>query len=101
MTDNKALLVINAIVNKENIAEMPTYLGSVMPIFAQNGGKPLGRYKGIEQLTGEQGPEMVALIEFPSAEVIRELVNGDEFKALDELRGRVFSKLNLTICNEL
>ena len=45
MEDSKTFLVITAIVNKQNIAEVPEYLGSVMKIFGQNGGKPVGRYK--------------------------------------------------------
>ena len=39
MEENKTFLVITAIVNKQNIAEVPEYLGSVMQIFGQNGAR--------------------------------------------------------------
>lgn len=97
MEDNKTFLVITAIVNKQNIAEVPDYLGSVMQIFGQNGGKPVGRYKTINPIIGEESPEMLAVIEFASPKIIEDLVKGETFNALAEQRARVFSKLNMII----
>ena len=97
MEDNKSFLVISAIVDKQNMAELQEYLDSVMQVFGKNGGKPVGRYKTIESLSGEDSPEMIAIIEFPDAEVIKNMVNGEDFKALSEMRTRVFSKLNMMI----
>ena len=97
MEDNKTFLVITAIVNKQNIAEVPEYLGSVMQIFGQNGGKPIGRYKTGNALLGEESPEMMAVIEFDSPKTIENMVNGEAFNALAEQRSRVFTKLNMII----
>ena len=72
MEENKTFLVITAIVNKQNIAEVPEYLGSVMQIFGQNGGKPVGRYKTVNALVGEESPEMMAVIEFDNAKIIED-----------------------------
>ncbi|MFT4601346.1 MAG: hypothetical protein ACI857_001526 [Arenicella sp.] len=101
MSDTKSILVINAIINKANMAELPAYLGAIGPIFGKNGGSPLGKYKGAEQISGEDGPDIISVMQFPNAEAIKTAVNSDEFKALAELRARVFSKLNLTICEEM
>ena len=97
MEENKTFLVITAIVNKQNIAEVPEYLGSVMQIFGQNGGKPAGRYKTVNALVGEESPEMMAVIEFDSPKTIEDMVNGEAFNALAEQRSRVFTKLNMII----
>ena len=97
MEENKTFLVITAIVNKQNIAEVPEYLGSVMQIFGQNGGKPVGRYKTVNALVGEESPEMMAVIEFDSPKTIENMVNEEAFSALAEQRARVFSKLNMII----
>jgi hypothetical protein len=35
MSNTKTFLVINAIVNKENMADVKTYLESIMPVFAK------------------------------------------------------------------
>ena len=97
MEANKTFLVITAIVDKQNIAEVPEYLGSVMQIFGQNGGKPVGRYKTVNALVGEESPEMMAVIEFDSPKTIEDMVNGEAFNALSEQRAKVFTKLNMII----
>jgi len=101
MEANKTFLVITAIVNKQNIAEVPEYLGSVMQIFGQYGGKPVGRYKTINSLVGDESPEMMAVIEFDSPKTVEEMVNGEAFSALAEQRTRVFEKLNMIISQNM
>jgi uncharacterized protein (DUF1330 family) len=101
MEDNKTFLVITAIVNKQNIAEVPEYLGSVMQIFGQNGGKPVGRYKTINPLVGDESPEMVAVIEFANPEIIENLVKSEAFNTLAEQRARVFTNLNMFISQNM
>ncbi len=101
MEENKTFLVITAIVNKQNIAEVPEYLGSVMQIFGQNGGKPVGRYKTVNALVGEESPEMMAVIEFDSSKTIENMVSGEAFNALAAQRSRVFTKLNMIISQNM
>ena len=101
MEANKTFLVITAIVNKQNIAEVPEYLGSVMHIFGQNGGKPFGRFKTINSLVGEESPEMMAVIEFDNPKTIEDMVNGEAFNSLAEQRARVFTKLNMIISQNM
>ncbi|MFY0674788.1 MAG: DUF1330 domain-containing protein [Bacteroidia bacterium] len=101
MSESKAVLIINAIVNKDNASELQNYLGGVMKVFGANGGKPVGRFKTTDALTGENSPEMVAIIEFPNTSVIKEMVNGEAFGALGELRARVFTMLNMFIAESM
>ncbi len=101
MEQNKPLLVISAIVNKQSMGELQEYLGSVMQIFGKHGGKPVGRYKTMEQLSGEDTPEMMAMIEFSDAQTIKEMIAGEDFQGLAEMRARVFSKLNMMICGAM
>jgi uncharacterized protein (DUF1330 family) len=101
MTEKKTTLVINAIINKENMADLQTYLGGIMPIFMKNGGVPIGRYKATDRIDGVEGSDIIALFQFPNAETIKTTINSENFKALAELRARVFSKLNMTICGEM
>jgi len=97
MEANKTFLVITAIVNKQNIAEVPEYLSGVMQIFGKNGGKPVGRYKTIHSMIGDDSPEMMAVIEFDNPKTIQDMVNADAFNALADQRARVFNKLNMMI----
>ena len=101
MENSKTFLVITAIVNKQNIAEVPEYLGGVMKIFGQNGGKPVGRYKTINSLIGEGSPEMMAIIEFDNPKTIEDMISGEDFNDLAELRARVFTKLNMVISQNM
>jgi uncharacterized protein (DUF1330 family) len=101
MEEAKTLLVINAIVDKQNMAKLQEYLGSVMQVFGKNGGKPIGRYKVVEDLEGENSPEMIAMIAFKDTQTIRDMINGEDYQGLEEARSKVFKKLNLVICNEL
>ena len=97
MQDQKTFLVVTAIVNKENAAELPTYLEQVKPLFGKYGAQPVGSFKTIKKIAGDESPEMVSISAFESVEAIETLVNSEEFKSLAELRARVFSKLNLVI----
>lgn len=101
MSDTKAFLVINAIVNKENMADVNTYLESILPLFGKNGGKPIARYKTLEQLAGEESPEMIGIMEFPNGGIIKQMINGEDFMALADLRAKAFTKLNMMICDEM
>jgi uncharacterized protein (DUF1330 family) len=72
-----------------------------MQIFGQNGGKPVGRYKTVNPLVGEESPEMMAVIEFASPKIIEDLVKSEAFTALAEQRARVFTKLNMIVSQSM
>jgi len=101
MEAKKTYLIITAIVNKQNIAEVPEYLRSVMQVFGQAGGKPIGRYKTIQSLVGEESPEMMAVLEFDSPNTIENMLKGDGFTSLGDQRARVFTKLNMFISQSM
>jgi uncharacterized protein (DUF1330 family) len=100
MTESKTILVINAIFNREDMAEVQSYMAQIGPVFDKNGGKTIARYDALQQVAGTDGPEVVAVVEFPSPEAINAMVVSDDFTSLADLRARVFKKLNLTICEE-
>lgn len=101
MEKKKICLIISAIVNKKNITELPEYLNSMMRIFSQNGGKPLGRYKTVEKIKDSQAPEMIAVISFEDTAIIKAMLDSDPYKSLSGLRERVFSDLKIVIGTEL
>ncbi len=97
MNDQKATLVITAVVNKENLAEVPSYLQQIQSVFTKNGAKPMGRYKTVQKIAGPNNPEIVTIFEFENAQVIDTLIKSEDFTALAGLRSRVFDELNLMI----
>ena len=97
MSHQKSILMINAVVNKENTAELPSYLEQIGPVFGKFGAKPVAKYKIVRNIVGENSPELTAFYEFENAESIDTLIDSQDFKALAELRARVFTKLNLSV----
>jgi len=99
--ENTANLIINAIPNIENMQELQSYLGNMMPVIAKHGGKFVQRYKTLEHLAGENGPEMIVIFEFTDAQAIKTMMDGEGFKNLSESRAKAFTKLNMMICGEM
>lgn len=97
MTDNK-YLIINAIPNAQNMEDFQMYLSKIVPLFIENGGEKIDRYKTIKQLMGIGGVIMFGIFKFPSIDVIEEMMASDEFNDLNELRSRAFSQLDLMVC---
>ena len=98
MSDQKAIFIATAQVNKSKMDDLKSYLEQIGPVTEKFGGQPVAKYKTSQQIAGEQSPELISVTEFPSADAINQMVNSNEFKALAELRESVFSKLNLMIC---
>ncbi len=101
MTEEKAFLVINAVPNPENMAGFQMYMSKIMPILENAGGKTLGRYRTVEQVVGEGGPRVTGIVEFSSSEVIKNMIAGEEFNSLAQLRGEAFARLDLMICQAM
>ena len=54
--------------------------------------------KTLEQVMGDGGKKASAIFEFPSAESIKEMIGGEEFSSLNELRKEAYKKVDLMIC---
>ena len=98
MNDQKAILVVTAKINKANMENLKPYLEQAGPLTEKFNGQGVAKYKTIQELEGEQSPELMSVTEFPNVDSINQMMNSDDYKALDELRASVFSKLNLMIC---
>ena len=101
MSDEKTYLLINTIPNPDNMEGFQLYLTKIVPIFMQNGGKNLGRYKTLEQPMGDSGIKASAIFEFPNAEVIKKMLAGEAFNALNQLRSEAYKQVDLIICAAL
>ena len=98
MNDQKAIFIATAKINKSNMEDLKSYLEKAGPLTVKFGGKPVAKYKTIQEVSGEESPELISVTEFPSVDSINKMVDSSDFKALAELRSSAFSKLNLVIC---
>ncbi len=61
----------------------------------------LARYRITNQIVGEGGPEMMALLEFSDEKSIADMVEGEAFTALADLREEAFLQLNLMVSSPI
>jgi uncharacterized protein (DUF1330 family) len=101
MSDTPAFLIITAIPNPDKMEVVQAYLSKIMPVLMAGGGKPVGRYRVTNQIVGEGGPEMMALLEFSDEKSIADMVEGEAFTALADLREEAFLQLNLMVSSPM
>jgi uncharacterized protein (DUF1330 family) len=101
MTDATVFLIINAIPNPEKMEQVQSYLSQVMPVLVSGGGKPVGRYRVTNQVIGEDGPKMMALIEYSDEKSITAMIDSEAFTALADLRKDAFLQLNLMVSSPM
>ena len=99
--ENKPKLIITAIPNPENMQEMQSYLEKAGPFAPKSGGVFVSRYKTLKHLAGENGAELMTIIEFPDSQSIEAMFNDEEYKKLTDIREKAFAKLNMRICEEM
>jgi len=98
MADSKAYLVISSIPKPGKKDLLHNYLSQAMPLAMAAGGVPVGRYGAVQQVIGENGPTLTAVVEFADGQAISDMVASAEFVALGDLRDEVFERLDMIIC---
>ncbi len=77
-----------------------SYAGQAGPLLKQAGGRPRARMKVLEHLVGEPAPMTVMMMEFDSAETIRDVLAGPAYQALVPLRDRAFTRFSFFIAED-
>jgi uncharacterized protein (DUF1330 family) len=101
MSDTPSFLVVSSILKPEKVGLLHEYMGRALPALMSTGGKPIGRYRAIEQLLGDDGPTLVAILEFPTSQAMRDALASDAFHAIDEMRDEIFERIDLMECATL
>lgn len=89
---NKTYLIVNAIPNTGDISSFQSYLSQIIGIFIKFGGTNMQRFKTTEQVMGQGGIKAIAVVEFPDAQSIRDMIASEDFHSLDELRKKAFAR---------
>ena len=77
------------------------YLSQIMPVLLAGGGKPVGRYRITNQIFGEGGPKLMALLECSNEARITDMIAGEGFTVLAGLREEAFLQLNLMVSSPM
>ncbi|HFC04188.1 MAG TPA: DUF1330 domain-containing protein [Rhizobiales bacterium] len=94
-----AMMIALNTTNPDEPEALKEYSQSAIALIRAAGGKPVGRYDFNEIVTGDNFPNVVLAVEFPSAGAIRTLFDSKEYKALIPLRDKGFKSFNVCICN--
>jgi len=101
MANTPVFLIITAIPNPEKMEAVQSYLSQIMPVLVAAGGKPVGRYRVTNQLIGGGGLKMMALLEYPDEKGITDMIAGEAFTSLTDLREQAFAQLNLMVSSPM
>tara|TARA_B110000211_G_C14066185_1_gene547758 strand:- start:716 stop:1018 length:303 start_codon:yes stop_codon:yes gene_type:complete len=99
MSEKKYLLATGKI-NKENMGLLQEYSANTSKLMEAAGGKLISVFFTEEVLFGDNIPETLAVIEFPDAESIRNVINSGDYKKGIPLREKCFTELNYFIGNK-
>ena len=102
MSEKKTFLSVNAIPNMEDMPSFQSYLTQIVQLFNQYGGTNMQRFKTIEQVMGKGEIKAIAVFEFPNPQAIKDMILGEEFNALNDLRIKAYKQeVDLMICETL
>ncbi|MFT5682313.1 MAG: hypothetical protein ACI8RZ_003231 [Myxococcota bacterium] len=93
-------LIVTAIPNPENMADVKAYQQGAGPLFAPLGGGTANRMKVSEVLHGD-GAAIVLVQEFPDEEKLSAVFASDEYQALIPVRSRGFKSINIWIAGSM
>jgi uncharacterized protein (DUF1330 family) len=91
----KTLMIVSANVNPNEIESYEQYTQNAGPIFKKAGGVPVAKYQIKERIIGTGEAQFVVVMEFPSVEVIKNLFESEEYKALLPIRDKAYTSLNV------
>lgn len=94
--DETATLVVTAVPNPDEMAAVQEYLGGVMPLLTSAGGTLVKRLKTDAVLHGTPAG-MTLVMDFPSADAIRDLFDSEDYAALVPVRERGFAAMNILL----
>lgn len=97
---SKVTLISLGTTNPDAEDEFKIYAENAPKLLLEAGGTPVRRMKVHEQLKGEDGPQTVFMMDFPSAEALKGVFETEEYKALIPHRDKAFSQLTLLIAEE-
>ena len=97
MSDQEVFMIINATPNANKMEGFQEYNSKIMPVFLSAGAEPVGRFKTIEKLAGENAPAAVAVFKFKNIEAAKTMMANQEFNDLADLRAEVFASLNIML----
>tara|TARA_Y100001001_G_C8014363_1_gene310950 strand:- start:4078 stop:5430 length:1353 start_codon:yes stop_codon:yes gene_type:complete len=96
----KKFMIVNAILNPREKEAFAFYSENSAPLFKKAGGTPVGKFKITQSLVGNMNLHILVIMEFPSAQAIKDVFESEEYKKLLPFRDKAFGQLEVYIGNQ-
>ncbi|MGI9610897.1 MAG: DUF1330 domain-containing protein [Acidimicrobiia bacterium] len=90
-------LIIMATRRPDSDADYAAYSEVAVPIMLGAGGTFTGRYRRIDDLAGQDGPEGVAIMDFEDEAAVRAAITSPEYEATIPDRDKAFERFNIIL----
>ena len=99
--EDKAILVVEATPNPENMEDLQKYGSKSYSILAKHGGVPVANYKVESTMGSGDSPAMVGVFSFPNKQAIEDLlINDPDYQQIVPFRDKGFKSIQFMICSE-
>jgi uncharacterized protein (DUF1330 family) len=95
--DNPVTMFVVGTLNPNASDALEAYQKSVLPLFRQAGGTPVGKHRVIGQLVGARSATVITQMEFPSEETVRGVFESPVYREAIPNRDRAFQELNVYV----
>ena len=95
-----ATLIVTATPNSENMDAFQAYVEGAMPLLIEAGGKLVKRQKITNVINGKPSGTCMVM-DFDSADTIKNLFASDRYKALVPTRDKGFSEINILVASDM
>lgn len=97
MSSSPRYMMVICTLDASKAADFRHYVSHARPIFAANGGKPVGQYETEAVLFGDTETTHLIVMEFPSEAAIRAVFADPAYQALVPARSAAFPRLQILI----
>lgn len=96
-----AIMITVGILAEDGAESLERYAQGVILLLKQADVKILGRYQGKEVLVGEDLFDLVAVMEFPDDDAMKQFLNSDAYAVMIPHRNKAFKFMRTFACNLL
>lgn len=90
-------LIIMATRRPDSDDDYAAYGKVAVPIMVAAGGTFTGQYARIDDLAGDDGPQVVGIMEFADEAAVRAAITSPEYQAVVPHRDKAFERLNIIL----
>ncbi len=89
----KVILIIIATINPSEKEALAYYMEQMKILYTEVGAVPVKKYKIDDTLIGDEEPNIISIIEFPSEDAIEKVFKSSRYSTLISFRDKAFKRV--------